>query len=111
MAKGITAFLVVAASILFYFLMLRLGTVFTFLKKVVSVLNPIIYGIVIAYLINPIANFLNGRFFPLFKKKFKSEKRAYGLSNALSVALSIIAFLLLIVALVALVIPQFIIGM
>ncbi len=106
--KGVTAFLVIAASILFYFLMLRFDRISAFIGKAVSVLSPIIYGLVIAYLLNPVAKFLYNRLLKLFKKRIRNEKTANTLANGFSVAISILLFLLIIVALVALVIPQFI---
>ena len=50
---AVTAFLVVAASMLFYFFLFRTTTLGFGLSKVFSVLNPIIYGFVIAYILNP----------------------------------------------------------
>ena len=106
--KGITAFLVIAAAILFYFLVLRIGNITGFLSKVIGVLQPVILGLVIAYLINPIVNFLNARFIPFFKKRFKKQKSAVKLSNVISVIISEIIFCVFVFGFMALIIPQFI---
>ena len=52
--RGMTYFLVIAASLAFYFALLRFRHIFNVLWKVYDVLKPIIYGAVIAYLLNPI---------------------------------------------------------
>lgn len=52
--KGITFFLVIAACVIFYFLLLRIEDISVGVSKVIDVLKPILYGMVIAYLLNPI---------------------------------------------------------
>ena len=105
--KGITAFLVIAAAILFYFLVLRIGNITGFLSKVIGVLQPVILGLVIAYLINPIVNFLNARLIPFFKKKMKKKQNAVKVSNVISVLISEIIFCVLVFGFIAIVIPRF----
>ena len=51
---ALTAFLVIAASMLFYFLLFRTTTLGFVLNKIFAVLSPIIYGFVIAYVLNPL---------------------------------------------------------
>ena len=65
---GITAFLVVAASMLFYFLLFRTSTLGSGLSKVVSVLNPIIYGYIIAYILNPVMTVIENSIYKIIKK-------------------------------------------
>ena len=52
--KGMTIFIVIAACILFYFALLRLTVISAVVGKIIQVLKPIIYGMAIAYLLNPI---------------------------------------------------------
>ncbi len=47
---GMTVFVIVAACILFYFALLRLGHIFGCDFKIIDVLKPVLYGCVIAYL-------------------------------------------------------------
>lgn len=51
---GITVFIIIACSILFFFFIFRLDTIVGFLGTVSSILTPVILGAVIAYLINPL---------------------------------------------------------
>ena len=53
-SRGMTYFLVVAASILFYFALLRVTNLSEGFSKIFQVLKPVVYGCVIAYLLNPI---------------------------------------------------------
>ncbi len=106
--KGITAFLVVAASILFYFIIFKLDTIYDFIAKVFSVLAPVIFGFVIAYLVNPIVNFFNTKLHPFFKKRMKKPEKAKEISNAISVTLALLIFVIIIAGICLLVIPQFI---
>ena len=73
---GITAFCVVAASVLFFFFIFRLHSVGALVGKILKILSPIIYGLVIAYLLGPIESFWNRRLTVLFKERMKNDKRA-----------------------------------
>lgn len=55
---GLTAFLVIVFSILFLFTVYNMNTVSQGVSKVFNVIMPVIIGIVIAYLINPIMRFI-----------------------------------------------------
>lgn len=106
--KGVTAFLVVAASVLFYFIMLRLGSIFTVIGKIINVLQPIIFGLVIAYLVNPMIVFFDSKLLPFFNKKVKNKEKANKLTCAISTTLSLIVFCVIITGIIWLIIPQFI---
>ena len=51
---GMTAFLVVAASLLFYFLLFKTSSLASGIRTVIRVLNPVVYGFAIAYMLNPV---------------------------------------------------------
>ena len=53
-AAGITAFLVIAAAIIFNFLITRHDTVFAFCGMVAHILRPIFMGMVLAFLLLPV---------------------------------------------------------
>ena len=46
--RGMTVFVIVAACILFYFALLRLGHISDVIFKIIDVLKPVLYGCVIA---------------------------------------------------------------
>lgn len=106
--KGLTAFSVVAASVLFFFLIFRLGTIWGYVKRIIDVLQPLIFGLVMAYLVNPMVNFFTKHFSSFFTKRLKNKDRAKSISNVLSVCLALIIFIIIIIGIFASVIPQFI---
>ena len=105
-ARGMTYFLVVAASILFYFALLRLTNLSDVFTTVLSVLKPILYGFAIAYLLNPIVKKVDGYFIPFLSKRMKDEKRIRSLSRVAGVLVSLIVLFLVIVALCNMLIPE-----
>lgn len=67
---GIIAFLVIIGAILFFLFCFQMDKFTGFLGKIVNVLNPVIWGLVIAYLFTPLVNFFERRvFFPLKLRK------------------------------------------
>ena len=104
---GVTAFCVVCACILFFFLIFKAGAIFNSIGSILSHLVPIAYGIVLAYLLLPLNNWLNKSFVSLFSKRFKKEKRVVRTSKILSTTISILFALIVVTGLVALVAPQF----
>ena len=72
--KGLTFFLVIAACVIFYFLLLRIEDISVDVSKVIDVLKPILYGMVIAYLLNPIVKQIDRWLIPQLKKKMSLEK-------------------------------------
>ena len=105
---GMTAFCVIACSILFYMALAYLPVIGTALKTLARILSPFIWGLVITYLLSPLYSGLYlGFFLPLTEKlSGKKKKASPRLAKALSVLLSLLVFLAVITALVYLIIPQ-----
>ncbi len=105
---GVTAFCVIACSILFYMALAYLPAIGKALKALGRILSPFIWGLIITYLLAPLYSGLyQGFFLPLTEKlSGKKKKGAPRLAKALSVLLAIIVFLAVITALVYLIIPQ-----
>ena len=59
---GITIFASLAATIVFFFLLFRYQEIKAFFAMVLSALQPVVIGIVLAYLLRPIARFLERQF-------------------------------------------------
>lgn len=107
---GVTAFFVIAASMLFYYGIFHMRTLITGIKTFFSIMAPIIYGIVIAYILSSVVNFLEQKIiFPILKRReVKLQKRGKRLVRWISV-LSSLAFLILIIyALIMMILPQLI---
>ena len=105
---GVTAFCVIACSILFYMALAFLPTIGRALRSLLKILSPFIWGMVIAYLLNPLNKALyKNVFLPLTEKlSGKKKKGAPGLAKGLSVLISLAVFVAVITALFYLIIPQ-----
>lgn len=67
---GLTAFLVIAASICFYYLIFHGDRFSAQLNALLRVVSPVMYGIIFAYLMTPMVNSLEKRFLlPFFFSK------------------------------------------
>ena len=104
---GITAFCVIACSILFYMALNYLDELKLGLTRCLEILSPFIFGLVITYLLNPLVKFLQNRIFgPLCEKIFGKKKKENGVARMVSVILAEIFMLALITGLFFLIIPQ-----
>ena len=92
----------IALSIIFFFLIYRFDGFGSAISTLTGILMPFIYGAVIAYLLKPVCNTIEG-----FLRRFIPEKMK-GLISALSIALTILLGLLLIYTLCMMIIPQLI---
>lgn len=107
---GITAFIVIACSIMFYDLMHNTSLIISFVSTTINITKPIIYGLIIAYLLSPIVDYLSAVFLKLCRKiKWDSnspivKKRI----RSVSVLLTMVLAIALIYGLFALVVPQLI---
>ena len=107
---AITVFSVIAASIILFFIIYRWNDIFASLWKIINILTPIIYGVIIAYVLTPIIRFLENKFFnKLGKKIFKNSKsKAAKISRIMSLSTAILMLLIIVVGFIYFVIPQLI---
>ncbi len=105
---GLTIFLVVAASITFYFLIDQPSAVFGFIKEILSILTPIISGLIIAFLLNPFMLFYEKIFKKFMGKRIKNTLRSEKVSKYLSITASLISGILIIAVIFAIIIPNLI---
>lgn len=106
---GVTAFCVIAAALLFYFAVSKVSVIGNSFSRLVQILAPFIWGLVISYLLTPLMTSIEKHlFFPLSKKLYKNSKKntGKGFARGMSVLLSEIVLVLILVALVYLILPQ-----
>ena len=106
---GITAFLVVAAAILFYMALSYIPAIGKAIKALFGILSPFIWGLVITYLLAPLMKWLERKALgPACVWLFRKNKKKNGkkLARSLSVLLSVIVLLAILTLLVYLIIPQ-----
>lgn len=111
---GITAFLVIAASLLFFMFINNLAWLKIALAKFFNILSPFVWGLVIAYLICPLMLIYQKNLFTplgklIYKKREQSgekDEKIFKFARGWAVLLSIISLLVLIAAFVLMVAPQ-----
>lgn len=104
---GLTLFVVVAASMIFYRIISDFSGVGAILKTFVSVFLPFIIGPVLAYLLSPVYDFVQRPCERWFAgKKATPRKWARPASKALGSAAAIVVLLAVVGGLLSLVIPQ-----
>ena len=108
---GVTAFLVIAASILFYMIVNHLAWLRETIHHVGTIISPFVWGLVIAYLLYPLMRiYQKGLFTPLWKLLLKKNKKAATLvpklSRGFAVFLAMITLLIVLTGLVWMVAPQ-----
>lgn len=107
---GITAFLTICASILFYYFLFHGTNIKQAFSRVTGVLMPFIDGLILAYLLTPIMNMFEKKlFFPLYGrfevaigKKEKKRIRMF------SIILTMLFFICVLYGFFSMVIPQII---
>lgn len=55
---GVTAFLVIAAGLTFYYVLFHSGKIFEGIHKVLDICMPVVWGLIMGYLLTPILNFV-----------------------------------------------------
>lgn len=106
---GITAFLVLAAGALVVMLGTHLSQIFGAVRMVFTILSPIIYGLIIAYLLNPVMKFLEEKVILGFiceKLQYKPSEKVEKIIRLISVVLSLLFMVACIYGLLALLVPQ-----
>lgn len=107
-AWGLTAFLVIAASIFLYYFIFHSSTITTGIRSIVHIAMPIVDGMILAYVLTPLLNDIENKFLiPFFKKlhlelNTKNKKRI----RLLSIVISLTIVSILIYTFFAMVIPQ-----
>ncbi len=96
------AFLAAGASILFFFIVLNLGTIFSWLGELWNMLLPLVYGFVLAYILNSPMNFFDEKVFKFLDRKKPHRK----LRRTLAVVITMILALVVLVAFVSIIAPQ-----
>ena len=103
---GLTALTVIFISILLVVIFTNLPGFFALLDTIGAILSPLVSGIVIAFLLNPIFNFVELRMRPILLKRGLKEKKARTLSRAVSLVFSFLFGGFIVYAFFAMLVPQ-----
>lgn len=107
---GLTAYLVILACIITIFIVFNSEIFFYGLKKLINILMPIIYGIIVAYLLSPLIDKEEEKWFiPLYKKLGKKiEVKEKKQIRIFSVLVTFLGVILVVYVFIKGVIPQLI---
>jgi predicted PurR-regulated permease PerM len=94
---GLMLVATISVCILFYFLIQRYEGFANNWNKVMRAGQPIIIGLAVAYLLNPVMKFWERLFYKVFGKLIKNERKAKRLSRGLSIAGAILVLIVVIV--------------
>lgn len=108
LAMCIAAFFTFAACVLLFFALFKIKEIGAIAGKIIGILEPILIGIVIAYLLNPVMNFCEKRIRIAIDKTGLTEKKKKTIARSVSVALALLFGITVVTAVIGLMIPQLI---
>lgn len=105
---ALITFITFCCCMLFFFFIYRYHGFTAFWQKLMNILQPIIMGAVVAYLINPIMVFFERHLLNVLKPRMKSEKKAKKLARSVGTAGALACFVFIIFLLLVMMIPELI---
>lgn len=102
---GLTVFLTVASCILFFFAVYRFHDILNILKVIIKSAEPIIIGMVLAYLCMPVKKTIEG---PAKKQLLKwgvKEEKSYKIASGISITGAVVFLLIIIALLISILVP------
>lgn len=107
---GLTAFIVIAASIVFYYFMFHHSNIKNGIASITDIVMPIVLGLVMAYLLTPILNFIEDKILiPLCNKcKIKESSKRNSIIRGIGILVTAFLFVSLIYLLVSMLLSQII---
>lgn len=103
---GVMVFITFVCCILFFFSVLRYQGFANGWHKVISAAQPIIIGLALAYLLNPVMKFFERHLYRLFKDRMKTDQKARRMARGIAITCSIIFLIVVIVLLIAAIVPS-----
>lgn len=105
-AKGFSNFLALAGAILLVFVLFRFDSIMAQVMRVCNILMPIIMGVALAYLINPVVEFYEKKLDATLGKAIEKKRGKKPSMRGLSILISVIIIIAIIVILIMMVVPQ-----
>lgn len=108
---GITSFFVIASAICFYYLIFHSESFYEKINSFFVIASPVIYGVIVAYLLTPIVNFFEKKLLePLFTQKADMTFRKKKYMRMLSVTMTMIVVIIAFYGFFSIVIPNLVIS-
>ena len=96
------AFIVIILIYLFY----NLNVVFAIIKKIIGILTPIIIGLVLAYIMNPLYNIVESSIIKRKNKYFQDNSKKAKFAKIVATFTSVVAIIFISTGLIFLLVPQ-----
>ncbi|MDE7063564.1 MAG: AI-2E family transporter [Lachnospiraceae bacterium] len=101
-------FVLFCCCVLFYFAVYRYEGVGAGVSKFMKALQPIIFGLVIAYLMNPVMMFVERNVLRLLDGRLATRKKEKKVARVIGTVCAIVIFILIVALLIYMMIPQLI---
>lgn len=105
---GVTAFVVLALVVILIFLLIKGASVQALFGLLSTILMPIIYGAVLAYLLTPVFNWVRSRVDKGLEGSVKTEKTRKSIARTAAMLASILMLVVIVFGLISMLIPQLI---
>lgn len=103
---ALAIFITFCCCILFFFIIYRYNGFTDFWKKLTQILQPVIIGLVVAYLLNPLMRWVDRKMLGILMKRMKSEEKAKNLARGLAITASLLFMVGIVVLLLAAIVPS-----
>lgn len=105
---GLTLFLVVAASICFYYLIFHAESLKENILTAINVMMPVMFGLVMGYLLAPVLNYIEGKIIYPFCKKvgIKENEKSRKVVRGIGILITSCLFFFTVYALIAMMLSQ-----
>ena len=105
---ALVTFVTFCCCTLFFFVIYRYHGFAVYWQKLMKILQPIIIGFIVAYLINPVMVFIEKHLMLFLEPRMKSKKKAKKAARAIGTAGALLFLLLIIFLLLDMMIPELI---
>ncbi len=103
---ALAIFITFCCCILFFFIIYRYNGFTDFWKKLTQILQPVIIGLVVAYLLNPLMKWVDGKVYGILTERIKNEEKAKNLARGLAITASLLFMVGIVVLLLAAIVPS-----
>lgn len=108
---GVTVIAIFSACVIIFFFLLRMDFIVRFFGKATEAVQSIIYGLVIAFILRPVASFWQKKVECYLNKHFptedeKKEKKYHAIAKGISVAIAMMIALLVIATVIGMIGPR-----
>ena len=105
---GVTAFCVIAASIVFFLILSKISAIKGFFGIILKVIKPVLYGLLFAYLMNPLVKTFERPILVQWGEKIygTDSRKSRSFARCIAILLALVLVLLIVIGLLWLVLPR-----